>query len=70
MSLGCARRVGLHSCLGAGLEALHDKGDTVFRHRKAKVSPLGVCLDDLEEARFDPQHFAACDLANGLHEHL
>jgi hypothetical protein len=70
MSPGWARCVGPHSCLPARLETLHDKGDTVFRHRKAKVSPLGVCLDDLEEAGFDVQPFAACDFANGVHEHL
>ncbi|MGH3045162.1 MAG: hypothetical protein ACRDM2_10560 [Gaiellaceae bacterium] len=70
MSPGCARCVDPHSCLAAGLEALHDKGDTVLRHCKAKLSPLGVCLDDLEEARFDVQPFAASDFANGVHEHL
>jgi hypothetical protein len=64
------RRVDRQSCVFAGHEALHDKRDTVSRHREAKASPLGVCLDDLEEARFDAQRFAALDFANGLHAHL
>ena len=56
-------------CVIPRRKALHDQGDAVSRHRKAKVSPLGSCLDDLEEARFDAPPFAPRDFANEFHAH-
>lgn len=50
-------------------EALHNQADTVTGYRQAKLSPLGLRLDHLKEARFDVHPLTAGDLANGPHLH-
>jgi hypothetical protein len=40
------------------------------RDGEAKISPVGICLDDLVRAWLDAPRFAAHDFANGLHANM